>query len=152
MDFNTRVLEEAANPKHPLLKHLRFVAISASNLNKPYSIQIAGLLGQERKGISSLSPDGRTTPQQLAAIQERTEILLEAQQEEWRRLRGLLREANINVCAAEELSDADRAWLQDWFMDRVFPVLTPLSSTANCPNWTSTPGCWRRRRTPSIHY
>ena len=127
LDFNTRVLEEAANPKHPLLERLRFVAISSSNLDEFYSVRVAGLLGQEREGIPSLSPDGRTAPQQLAAIHDRAQTLIEAQQQEWRRLRGLLREANIAVCAAAELSGADRAWLQDWFMDRVFPVLTPLA-------------------------
>ena len=127
LDFNTRVLEEAANPKHPLLERLRFLAISASNLDEFYSVRVAGLLDQEREGIASLSPDGRTVPQQLAAVQARSQILLEAQQQEWRRLRGLLREAGIAVCAAEELSEANRAWLQDWFMDRVFPVLTPLA-------------------------
>jgi polyphosphate kinase len=127
LDFNTRVLEEAANPKHPLLERLRFVAISASNLDEFYSVRVAGLIGQERAGLAKLSPDGRTPAQQLAEIHTRAQVLIEAQQGEWRALRGLLRGAGLSVLAPEELAEADRAWLSDWFMDRVFPVLTPLA-------------------------
>jgi polyphosphate kinase len=127
LDFNTRVLEEAGNLQHPLLERLRFVAISAANLDEFYSVRVAGLIGQERAGITTQSPDGRTPSQQLAALHARAQVLIEAQQVEWRHLRGLLREAGIAVCAGEELSEADRAWLDTWFMERVFPVLTPLA-------------------------
>ncbi|WP_135469285.1 RNA degradosome polyphosphate kinase [Crenalkalicoccus roseus] len=127
LDFNTRVLEEAANPKHPLLERLRFVAISASNLDEFYSVRVAGLVGQERAGLPALSPDGRTPAQQLAEIHARTQVLIAAQQAEWQALRGLLRQAGITVCDPEELTEPDRAWLGEWFMDRVFPVLTPLA-------------------------
>ncbi len=127
LDFNTRVLEEAGNPQHPLLERLRFVAISAANLDEFYSVRVAGLIGQERAGITTQSPDGRTPSQQLAALHARAQVLIEAQQVEWRNLRGLLREAGIAVCSNEELTDSDRAWLDTWFMERVFPVLTPLA-------------------------
>src|SRR5919206_948880 len=86
LDFNTRVLEEAANTHHPLLERLRFVAISASNLDEFYSVRVAGLIGQERAGIATLSPDGRTPTQQLAAIHARAKDLIEGQQREWRTL------------------------------------------------------------------
>ena len=125
--FNTRVLEEAANPRHPLLERLRFVAISASNLDEFYSVRVAGLIGQERAGISAVSPDGLTPTQQLAAIHTEAQALIALQQSAWQELRGLLHEAGLSVCNPADLTEADRAWLDQWFMERVFPVLTPLA-------------------------
>jgi polyphosphate kinase len=125
--FNERVLEEAANPHHPLLERLRFVAISSANLDEFYSVRVAGLVGQERAGITPTSPDGLTPSQQLTAVHERAGQLVMRQQESWRDLRGLLREAGIRVSEPAELSETDREWLSNWFMERVFPVLTPLA-------------------------
>jgi polyphosphate kinase len=127
LDFNARVLEEAENPKHPLLERLRFVAISASNLDEFYSVRVAGLAGQERAGIAASSPDGLTPGQQLVAIHARAAALTESQHAAWRSLRGELREAGIGVVPVEELSDGERRWLEGWFLERVFPVLTPLA-------------------------
>ena len=127
LDFNTRVLEEAANPQHPLLERLRFVAISGSNLDEFYSVRVAGLAGQEREGIQTLSPDGQSPTQQLAAIHARAIALLEAQQAAWRTLRGLLREVGVNALDADELEHDDIAWLEGYFNERIFPVLTPLA-------------------------
>ncbi len=125
--FNTRVLEEAANPRHPLLERLRFVAISASNLDEFYSVRVAGLVGQERAGITTASPDGLTPTQQLAAIHTEAQALIALQQSAWHELRTLLHEAGLSVCDATDLTEVDRAWLDQWFMERVFPVLTPLA-------------------------
>ena len=125
--FNQRVLEEAANPRHPLLERLRFVAISASNLDEFYSVRVAGLVGQERAGIAKISPDGKTPGQQLAAIHAQAQRLIEGQQRAWQDLRALLREAGLAVADPAELDAGDRDWLGGWFMDRVFPVLTPLA-------------------------
>ncbi|HYF08804.1 MAG TPA: polyphosphate kinase 1, partial [Acetobacteraceae bacterium] len=127
LDFNSRVLEEAMNERHPLLERLRFVAISAANLDEFYSVRVAGLIGQEREGVGKLSHDGLTPAQQLAAIHERARGLILSQRAAWQTLRGLLREEGLLVCEAEELTDADRDWLSSWFMERVFPVLTPLA-------------------------
>src|SRR6516162_2048762 len=127
LDFNHRVVEEAENPRHPLLERLRFLSISASNLDEFYSVRVAGLIGQAKAGVTALSPDGRTPAQQLAEIKVRAESLLAEQQRVWRELRSLLREAGIEVCQPEELSADDVKWLDAWFMERVFPVLTPLA-------------------------
>jgi len=125
--FNQRVLEEAENERHPLLERLRFVAISANNLDEFYSVRVAGLVGQDRAGVVSQSPDGLTPAQQLAAIHERASSLIAGQQRSWQALRARLREAHLTVVDRPDLTDADREWLEEWFMDRVFPVLTPLA-------------------------
>ncbi len=127
LDFNTRVLEEAANPQHPLLERLRFVAISGSNLDEFYSVRVAGLVGQEREGVQTLTPDGLSPTQQLAAIQTRGLTLIEGQQEAWRTLRHLLRPAGFAVLDAEEFQAADIAWLELYFQERIFPLMTPLA-------------------------
>ena len=125
--FNTRVLEEAANLRHPLLERLRFVAISASNLDEFYSVRVAGLVGQERAGVAKLSSDGLTPARALAAIHTEAQGLIEGQQAAWRELRALLEDAGVTVCRPEALTLADRAWLEGYFADRIFPVLTPLA-------------------------
>jgi len=127
LDFNHRVVEEAENPRHPLLERVRFVSISASNLDEFYSVRVAGLIGQAKAGVTAVSPDGRTPAQQLTEIKIRAESLLAEQQRVWRELRSLLREADIEVCEPNELSADDVQWLDAWFMERVFPVLTPLA-------------------------
>lgn len=125
--FNQRVLEEAGNARHPLLERLRFVAISANNLDEFYSVRVAGLVGQDRAGVVTPSPDGLTPSQQLAAIHERARALIDGQQHAWQDLRAALREAHLMVVDRQDLTEADKQWLEEWFMDRVFPVLTPLA-------------------------
>src|SRR5271157_1108829 len=127
LDFNHRVVEEAENGRHPLLERLRFLSISASNLDEFYSVRVAGLIGQAKAGVTSRSADGRTPAQQLSEIRVRANALLADQQRIWRELRQLLRDAGIEVCEGTELSADDVRWLDTWFMDRVFPVLTPLA-------------------------
>jgi polyphosphate kinase len=127
LDFNHRVLEEAGNPRHPLLERLRFVSISSGNLDEFYSVRVAGLVGQAKAGLTARSADGRTPGQQLTAVEARAGVLMTEQLQSWKELRQLLAGAGIRVCIADELTDTDRAWLDVWFMDRVFPVLTPLA-------------------------
>jgi polyphosphate kinase len=127
LDFNHRVVEEAQNTRHPLLERLRFVSISASNLDEFFSVRVAGLIGQAKAGIITHSADGRTPAQQLGEIQARAAALMNTQQAVWIELRGQLATAGIELCDPATLSDADRSWLEAWFMERVFPVLTPLA-------------------------
>ncbi len=127
LDFNRRVVEEADNPRHPLLERVRFLSISASNLDEFYSVRVAGLIGQAKAGVANLSTDGLTPAQQLVEIRRSAEALRSDQQRSGRELITLLHAAGIEICAPESLSDDDRIWLDAWFMERVFPVLTPLA-------------------------
>jgi len=127
LDFNHRVVEEAENTRHPLLERLRFVSISAANLDEFFSVRVAGLIGQARAGLATLSPDGRTPAQQLSAVNERAKALLDLQQRTWIDLREALRGAGIEVMEVSALSADERHWLDGWFMERVFPILTPLA-------------------------
>lgn len=127
LDFNNRVIDEAENPAHPLLERLRFVSISASNLDEFFSVRIAGLVGQAREGITSVSPDGLTPAQQLAAVTSRARTLLTRQQTVWSDLKNQLVDAGVAVCDQTALTDIDLGFLDAYFMDRIFPVLTPLA-------------------------
>ena len=127
LDFNHRVLEEAENARHPLLERLRFVSISAANLDEFYSVRVAGLIGQAKAGVTTPSPDGRTPAQQLVEVEARAETLMAAQLKVWQQLRGQLEQAGLVMSDPARLSDGERLWLDAWFMERVFPVLTPLA-------------------------
>lgn len=125
--FNERVLEEASNPRTPLLERLRFLSISASNLDEFYMVRVAGLKGQERAGIKHPSQDGLTPAQALAAINERAGRLIAAQLDCWRDLRKRLARTDFHIVDTEETSEEDRQWLEQYFLDNIFPVLTPLA-------------------------
>ncbi len=125
--FNERVLEEAGNRAHPLLERLRFLSISANNLDEFYMVRVAGLKGQVAAGVTNQSQDGFTPAQQLAAINSRSGELMRNQQACWRALRQELRENGIVVVDPEELTAEDRQWLDGYFIDEIFPVLTPMA-------------------------
>lgn len=125
--FNIRVLEEAFNQSHPLLERLRFLSISASNLDEFFMVRVAGLRGQVREGVSALSQEGLTAQQQLTMISERALELMAGQQRCWRELTPQLREAGVVVMDHEELTDGDVEWLEDEFRNNIFPILTPLA-------------------------
>jgi len=125
--FNERVLDEAGNEAHPLFERLRFLSISANNLDEFYMVRVAGLRGQVRAGISITSNDGLTPAQQLAAISRRSGDLMRNQQARWRQLRSALREKGIAVVDTGELTGTERTWLDGYFLDQIFPVLTPMA-------------------------
>src|SRR5437764_563992 len=114
--FNERVVAESENAGHPLLERLRFLSISASNLDEFYMVRVAGLKGQHLAGIKTPSQDGLTPAQQLDAIHERAGALLQAQQVTWLSLRQQIAEAGIAVVDPTDLEPGDRAWLDERFM------------------------------------
>lgn len=125
--FNMRVLEEAFNERHPLLERLRFLSISASNLDEFYMVRVAGLRGQVRESVAALSQEGLTPQQQLTQINEKALSLIDEQQRCWSELRPLMRDAGVHVLNDSELTDADTEWLRAEFDANIFPILTPLA-------------------------
>lgn len=123
--FNDRVLEEATNPAHPILERLRFLSISGNNLDEFYMVRVAGLRGQVGAGIETMSPEGLTPAQQLAAIAEKADELMRHQQMVWVGLIDDLRQVDYAVIAADALTNDERDWLERHFLEQIFPVLTP---------------------------
>lgn len=127
LTFNTRVLEEAMNTAHPLLERLRFLSISASNLDEFYMVRVAGLKGQESAGITALSQDGDSPSAQLKKIAEEAGTLMKMQQEIWQALHAELKPQGIALLHTDELTQRDRTWLDSYFLEQIFPALTPLA-------------------------
>lgn len=123
--FNDRVLEEATNPAHPILERLRFLSISGNNLDEFYMVRVAGLRGQVGAGIETMSPEGLTPAQQLAAIAEKADQLMRQQQTVLAGLVSDLAEVDYAVIGADALSADEREWLERHFLEQIFPVLTP---------------------------
>lgn len=125
--FNERVFEEASNRAHPLFEQLRFLSISADNLDEFYMVRVAGLKGQVAAGVRVVSDDGMSPREQLAAIDARARQLLDAQQRRWGELVEELKASDVHVLTADAVTAAERAWLSQQFDERIFPVLTPLA-------------------------
>ena len=125
--FNERVLEEASNAAHPLLERLRFLAISASNLDEFYMVRVAGLKGLVRGGIETRAADGMTPQEQLLAISDRVGRLMRDQQRYWHEVTALLRREGIEILNAEALSPAEVDVMRQRFLIEALPVLTPIA-------------------------
>jgi len=125
--FNMRVLEEAQNTNHPLLERLRFLSISASNLDEFFMVRVAGLRGQVSAGVTTLSQDGCTPAQQLDLVIAMANDLMRQQQRQWVALRREMHEGGIAVLEPEEVTPDEFSWLETRFLEQVFPVLTPLA-------------------------
>ena len=127
LQFNHRVLEEAANKRHPLLERLRFLSISASNLDEFYMVRVAGVKGQVNAKVEMQTQDGLRPIDQLAAINDMVATLSADQQAAWKSLRASLAATGIAIVEPPDLTEADRIWLNSKYLSRIFPMLTPIA-------------------------
>jgi len=125
--FNNRVLSEAFNENHPLLERLRFLSISASNLDEFYMVRVAGLRGQVREGVATLSQEGLSPNEQLTLINQDALSLMERQQKCWLELLPKLRASGLEILNADELAADEAVWLEAEFLRNIFPILTPIA-------------------------
>ncbi len=125
--FNLRVLEEAENPRVPLLERLRFLSISATNLDEFYTVRVAGLRELARAGNTTPAADGLTPAEQLRLINTAARDLMDRQQAAVALISAALADEGIAILTHAEVANADRAFLEDVFLNQVFPVLSPLA-------------------------
>jgi polyphosphate kinase len=123
--FNRRVLEEACNAKHPLLERVRFLSISANNLDEFFMVRVAGLKAHQAIGVEEISMDGLTVAQQLAAVTADADRLVTSQHEVWGQLQLELDKSGMHVVGDEPLDADTETWLDKHFREQIFPVLTP---------------------------
>jgi polyphosphate kinase len=127
LEFNYRVLEEANNPNVPLLERVKFLSISANNLDEFFMVRIAGLKDQVNNNITEKSIDGMTPAEQLKEVQEKSYRLMKYQQKSWLKLKDELSSAGIKIESKENLSNSDLNWLKNYFLSNIFPALAPIA-------------------------
>ncbi|WP_254566021.1 polyphosphate kinase 1 [Oscillatoria sp. HE19RPO] len=128
VEFNYRVLQEAFDPRTPLLERLKFLAIFSANLDEYFMVRIAGLKQQVEAGVSSLTPDGRTPQQQLDEVGDRLHPMVAEQHRHFEKLlRPQLSAYGIQILDYMDLNQEQRTYLQQYFEEEIFPVLTPLA-------------------------
>lgn len=125
--FNWRVLDEAGNERVPLLERLRFLSISATNLDEFYTVRVAGLRELALAGNTTPAADGRSPAEQLVLIDKEARILMQAQQKTWETIQKAMEIEGIVLCDRATLTSEDEAFLEDVFLHQVFPVLSPLA-------------------------
>ncbi|MEQ1853788.1 MAG: RNA degradosome polyphosphate kinase, partial [Chthoniobacteraceae bacterium] len=128
LEFNQRVLEEAANPSNPLIERIKFFCIVSSNLDEFFEVRVAGIKQQTESDVAQRTMDGRTADEILRAVTKRVRRMVEDQYRLWRgELKPGLAKAGIHFLEYEELSEKDRTWLERYYRSQVRPVLTPLA-------------------------
>jgi polyphosphate kinase len=127
LQFNRRVMEEAGNTGHPLLEQLRFLSISANNLDEFFMVRVSGLIEQMIAGVQTPSDDGLSPEQALELINAEVEALTADQQDRWRRLKSGLEAERIMVVTPIDLGEEDERFLRAHFLAAIFPTLTPLA-------------------------
>jgi len=126
--FNDRVLQLVSEPGIPLLERAKFCAITSTNLDEFFQVRVAALKDQIEAGVDRQTPDGRTPAQQLAAIAEMIPKFVERLDHAFVDvLLPELRDVGVEIISWDKVDDDERAGLDQWFDDRVFPVLTPLA-------------------------
>jgi len=125
--FNNRVLDEACNSNNPIAERLNFLAISASNLDEFYMVRVAGLKDYVGQGIVEQSIDGQTPAEELDVIHKLITVMTDRQHTCWLDLRASLNEQEMLVIKRDDLSAKDNEWLEQYFLDNIFPVLTPIA-------------------------
>ncbi|MEC4804277.1 MAG: polyphosphate kinase 1 [Jaaginema sp. PMC 1079.18] len=134
LEFNYRVLAEGLDERTPLLERLKFMAIFSSNLDEFFMVRVAGLKQQVEAEVSKLTPDGRTPAQQLQDIRDRLYPFVGEQKHFFEHtLKPSLRENGVHIIDYVDLSQEQRQYLQTFFENRIFPVLTPLAVDPSHP-------------------
>ena len=151
LQFNRRVLEEAQNKNHPVLERLRFLSISASNLDEFYMVRAAGIYGQIAAGVTTLTQDGLTPSQQLAEVNRFAARLVADKQACWIEVKRDMAAAGIAIVEPADLTSTEKVWLERLFMSHVFPILTPIAVDPAhpfpfIPNLGLTMAVWMQRK------